>query len=182
MSDLLLPDSPFAPVAAVLAGLALLLFGRRLFWLAVGLAGFAVGLVLARRFLALDPWWLELGAALLAGALAALATIFLQRLVVSLGGFVAGALLVLQVGKLSGTPPEGFFWVLFAVLGGVAGAILAALLFEAALAAVTSLVGAHLLLTAAKVPPSLSFVLLLVLAAAGTVLQLAFGRKRRGEG
>src|SRR5262245_52324544 len=76
--------------ATLIVGLAVLLFGRRLFWLFVGAVGFAVGLHVARAVLADRPEWVVLIAALILGLIGAMLAIVFQWLAVGLGGFAAG--------------------------------------------------------------------------------------------
>jgi hypothetical protein len=74
----------------LVVGLAVLLFGRRLFWLFVGAAGFAVGLHLAPAALPDSPEWLVVVAALALGIVGAVLAIVLQWLAAALGGFAVG--------------------------------------------------------------------------------------------
>src|SRR6516225_10094390 len=74
----------------VLAGLAVLFFGRRLFWLFVGCVGFIVGFELAGNALAGQSEWLILVIALGVGLLGAIASVFLQRIFIVVAGFFAG--------------------------------------------------------------------------------------------
>jgi hypothetical protein len=171
-------DHPAGPAIAIALGIVLVLAGRRLFWLAVGVGGFVAGLLVADRLLRLDPWWVKFVVALLAGLFGALVAVFLQRLVVALGGFVAGGWLAIEVWRLAGQDTGGLAWVFF-FLGGIAGAILAALLFELALMAVSSLLGAVLIVDAARVGQPAALILVALIAAAGTLIQATFRRRRR---
>ena len=75
----------------LVVGLAVLLLGRRLFWLFVGAAGFAVGFTVAPAALPNSPEWLIVLAALVLGILGAVLAILLQWLAVGLGGFAPGS-------------------------------------------------------------------------------------------
>ncbi len=77
----------------ILIGALLLAFGRRLFWLFVGVCGFAAGLYVASQLVAAQSEWLALLVALSAGAVGALLAIFFQRLAVGVAGFLGGALI-----------------------------------------------------------------------------------------
>jgi hypothetical protein len=178
MSELALFDHPAGTLLAVVLGLALVVAGRRLFWLAIGVAGFFVGLVAASQLLELQPLWLELLVAILAGIVGALLAVFLQRAVVGIAGFFAGGWLALEVWRLSGQEGGAVGWLLFLV-GGVAAAILAVLVFDLALVAVSSLLGAKLIVDASGVVEPSALVLLLVIAGAGVLIQLAFRRRSR---
>src|SRR5512147_1159889 len=76
----------------IVAGALLRLLGRRLFWLFVGLMGFAAGLMLANQLLPEMPEWVRLLVAIGIGLLGALLAVFLQRLAIGVAGFLAGAL------------------------------------------------------------------------------------------
>ena len=69
-----------------IVGLAVLLLGRRLFWLFVGAVGFAVGLHAARAVFSEGPEWLVVVGALVLGVGGAILAIAFQWLAVGLGG------------------------------------------------------------------------------------------------
>lgn len=180
MPDLPFLDHPAGPAIAVALGIVLVLAGRRLFWLAVGVGGFIGGLLVADRLLHLEPWWLQLAVAVFAGIIGAFLAVFLQRFVVGVAGFVAGGWLAIELWRLAGQDTGGFAWVFF-FLGGVAAAILAVLLFELALMAVTSLLGAGLIVDAAGLEQPAALILIAVIAAAGTLIQATFRRRGRAK-
>ena len=76
----------------ILAGALLLLFGRRLFWLFVGCVGFIVGFDFASNLFQGQPQWLLLAIAIGVGLLGAIASVFIQRLVVGIAGFLPAAI------------------------------------------------------------------------------------------
>src|SRR6185436_7830479 len=78
------------PVISVLLGAALLLFGRKLFWLFVAALGFAIGLQLAPHLSQNPPLWLSLFLSLGLGLAGILLALLLQKLAMALGGFLAG--------------------------------------------------------------------------------------------
>lgn len=178
MSELLPIDHALAPAAALVVGVLLLIAGRRLFWLALGVAGFVLALVFAIRYLDVGPLWVQVALALVAGAAGALLAVFLQRAAVALAGFLVGGYgaLVLWLELGQGQGPGA--WLVFLVAGVVA-AILAGALFEAALVAVSALVGAVLIVDAAGVQGAAALALVIVLALAGGLVQSAFGRRDR---
>ncbi|MBA2585578.1 MAG: hypothetical protein H0U99_03740, partial [Chthoniobacterales bacterium] len=69
-------------------GIALLLCGRRLFWLFVAALGFAAGIYLTPLVVHEAPAWLALVISLGLGALGALFALLLQRLAIAVAGFV----------------------------------------------------------------------------------------------
>lgn len=137
-----MPTDSLAVVLQVLAGAAILLAGRRLFWLFVAIVGFLASFDVVPRLLPEGPQWLVLVVALVAGVVGALLAMALQYVAAGLVGFVGGAygsvpLLVLLGGHGAG-------WIPLA--GGVVGAVLMVLLFDWALIVLSALVGARAVL------------------------------------
>lgn len=133
------------PVLNLLVGIAALLLGRKLYWLFIGVAGFALGVTLTTRLLgdrAVD--WVILVVGLVIGLIGALIAIFLQRIAVGLAGFLAGAYLVVTLLDTLSVESNVLSWVLLFV-GGIIGALIAAVLFDWALIILSSLTGASLI-------------------------------------
>ncbi len=80
------------------AGAVLLVAGRRVYWLVVGLVGFVVGFTLAAEYLE-GPDWLILVAGLGTGLLASGLAVFFQKVAITVAGFLIGGLAVLVVGR-----------------------------------------------------------------------------------
>lgn len=171
-------DLPLTPALAAVVGIVLLVAGRRLFWLAVGAAGFLFALALVLRYLDPESLWLLLGVALVAGVAGAVLAVLLQRLAVALAGFLLGgwAGLALWI-ELGGG--EGPMALLAALAVGVVAALIAGALFEFALVAISALLGAVLVTAAVGVEGSLQLVLVAVLALGGALVQTASRRRRR---
>jgi len=133
----------------ILAGGLLLVFGRKLFWLFVGVVGFATGLAVASRFFQSQPEWLQLVIGIGLGIVGALLAIFFEEIAIAVAGFLAGGYIALSLaGILIGraTPSaDTFTWVLFFV-GGVIGVALAFMLFDWALILLSSITGALLII------------------------------------
>lgn len=166
------------PALALVVGGVLLVAGRRLFWLAVGAAGFVLALLLALRFLDPEPVWLLLGLGLLAGVAGAVLAVLLQRLAVALAGFLAGGwaglALWIHLGGAEGWPALAAFLV-----AGVVAAILAGAVFELALVVVSALIGAFLIAGGIGADGLFGLALVAVLTVAGSLIQTSFGRRRR---
>ncbi len=154
----------------ILTGIGLLVFGRKLFWLFVGVIGFASGIHLATRFFPGQPEWMILAIALVAGVLGALLALFLQWLAIGLAGFLAGAYIVVRVLSVSGLGTSGINWILF-LIGGIIGLILMIILFDWALIILSSLVGAGLITESIHVAHSSGLFLFIVLVIAGVLVQ-----------
>ena len=157
-------------ILGILVGAALLLLGRRLYWLFVAGAGFVIGATLAAEFLQAQPAWAQLLVAVAAGLVGLLLALFLQRVAISIAGFVAGGYVLASLVSAIATIGTGTYWVLF-VIGGTVGALLVAALFDWALIILSSLMGAGLIVEAAPVTQPWNLVLYLGLAAVGVLTQ-----------
>ena len=167
---------PETPLFLLLAGAALLLAGRRLFWLFVGLVGFFT----VYRWI--EPYGaaptVRLVVAIAAGVLGIFLAIFLQKFAVALAGFFVGGWFVAQLLGLHMANPRGMDLLIFAV-AGILAAILAVKVFEIALVLLSSLAGAGLILDALHPAPRLERILLLVLFVVGLAVQLGITARRR---
>jgi len=133
-------------IITLLAGLGALLFGRRLFWLFVGLVGFLVSFNLATEFLGGQPQWVILLIALLVGLVGALLAVFLQYIAVAVAGFLAGGYAMFSLMQLFNLDiNEAWLYWFIVILGGVIGAILVLLVFDWALIILSAGVGASTL-------------------------------------
>jgi hypothetical protein len=156
------------PILRILSGLLLLFFGRRLFWLFVGVIGFVAGMTFGAQYFAGQPEWVVLLIAILSGLIGILIAVFLQRIAIAVAGFLAGALLATNF--LSGiqlsVPP------LFPmVIGGIIGAILLSLVFDWALIFLSSATGAALIVQPLHLEPLLGLVAFVVLLILGISVQ-----------
>ena len=160
----------------LLAGVALLLAGRRLFWLFVGIVGFVAGLRFADAVFDGSPQnhWIV---ALLCGLVGVFLALFLQRVAVAVTGFLVGGFAAVRLLGLDLAQP-GLVPLLVLVVAGVVAALLALLLFNAALIVLSSLAGAGLILDAFALPEgwaTLAFVALVIL---GLVVQARITARR----
>jgi hypothetical protein len=156
------------PLFNIIAGGALLLFGRRLFWLFVAAVGFVVGARLAADVFSGEPEWLIMVIALGVGIIGALVSIFLQRLVVGIAGFLAGGYVLYLLAF--GLEQEALAWIAFFV-GGVVGAILVMAVFDWALIILSSLTGATVIAQNVSLDRPASALLFVVLLVLGIVVQ-----------
>ena len=154
----------------ILAGVILLIAGRRLFWLFVALIGFMAGIRAASHFFPGQPEWMILAIALVAGVVGALLAFFLQWLAIGLAGFSAGAYVVFSLLNLSGRGSSGIDWVL-CLAGGILGLILIIVLFDWALIILSSLVGAGLITETVYPNGSVAALLFIGLVIVGIVVQ-----------
>ena len=131
-------------IANIAAGICMLIFGRKLFWLFVGVAGFIFGLNIAMLLLPGQPMWVFLLAAVCTGLFGTLVAILLQHAFVGLVGFLAGGYLVFSALNILGTDTGQFIWLL-SFIGGVFCGVLCVMLFDWALILLSSLIGALLI-------------------------------------
>ncbi len=168
----------------IIAGLALLTLGRKLFWIFVAAVGFAFGFLLANRLIPRQEELVQLAIALIFGVIGALLAIFLQKLAIYIGGFLAGGSILVNLLEILGiraAPGSDFFLIIIFIVGGIVGAILVMLIFDWALVILSSLAGAALvardLFASAPVDNTIIFAVLFVV---GVVIQ-AFTMRRERE-
>jgi outer membrane lipoprotein SlyB len=131
-------------IARLIAGLALLVLGRNLFWLVVALIGFAAAATLATSLFQGQPEALLLLIAVVAGIIGALLAVTIERIAAALAGGLAGGVLLTGLANLLGLNSGNLSWVLF-VVGAVAGALAVIVLQDWALIVLTSATGATLI-------------------------------------
>lgn len=178
MTDLLTLDLPGGRLATLASGVILLLAGRRVFWLVVGVIGFFFGFDLASRVLGLDAEGLGLVIGVFAGILGVVFALFLQKFAVGLAGFLIGGYLTLTLlqadpGSLSGTDLGAF------VVGGLLCAFLAVWLFEIALILLSSVAGAVLITQGLDLGAGSEILAFVLLAVVGIAVQAGLGPRRR---
>ena len=152
----------------VALGLILLVSGRKLFWLFIAAVGFLVGMELSVLLLADQPRWLTLLIGLGAGLLGAILAVVAQRVAFSLAGFYAGAYLGLVAAHALGT--GGNSPVVF-VIGGLIGALLAALIMDWAIIVLSALAGAGAIVEAVGLGQPAGVLVLAGLAVVGILIQ-----------
>jgi hypothetical protein len=167
------------PLAKLLLGLAALAFGRQLYWLFVGVAGFVVGVELATRAFGGEAPWKTLVAALALGLVGALLAIGFQFLTLGVAGFLVGAWVALRL--LPGPEVSGLGW-LAVLVAGLCGVALVLLMLDGALILLSSLAGATLVTDALGPPPHLGGLLFIGLLVAGVVFQAVMLRRRPTPG
>ncbi len=167
------------PIISVLAGIALLLFGRKLFWLFVAALGFAIGLQLAPYLSQNPPLWLSLLLSLGLGLLGALIVFFLQKVAIGIAGFIVGGRVAVAIAAAFLVNHAHYSAITF-IIGGIVGALLLLALFDWALIIFSSIEGARLIADVAHLPSTGTGILLVVLAVFGIIVQgMMFRRSRR---
>jgi len=162
---------------ALIAGVVLLVAGRRVYWLLVGLLGFVVGFTLAAEYLQ-GPEWVTLAAGLAVGLLASGLAVFFQKIAISVAGFLIGGLAVLWWAEQVNWGEPWWVWAL-GLAAGLVGSYLTRTVFEMALVVLSSVLGATFILEALQRPADQISPLFLTLILVGTIIQFA-SRKSKG--
>ncbi|MBI5651546.1 MAG: DUF4203 domain-containing protein [Chloroflexi bacterium] len=131
-------------ILKILAGAAMLIFGRQLFWLFVGGTGFIVGAEIATRIVRTQNEVMILVIALGVGILGALVAIFLQQFAVAVAGFFAGGLIAVNLLDAFNLDATMILALAF-IIGGIVGTALVVALFDWALITLSSIAGASLI-------------------------------------
>ena len=167
-------------IANILVGLALLILGKKLFWLFVGAIGFIGASDAAAMHFSGLPDWQILIISLAAGFLGILLALFFQKLAILLVGFYAGGYLAVSLfSTLNMSPPPALPWAPF-IIGGLLVAVLLYLLFDWTLIALSSLAGATFItqtIQTSVVPP---VILPAVLSLTGVIIQGRMLKKGKG--
>ncbi len=149
-------------------GAVILILGRKLFWLFVGLAGFFAGFAFIRTYLAVDSDLLLLLVGVILGLVGAVLAIVLERVAFALAGFYAGGYLVLALAEPFGygsVNPALFF------IGGIVAAAFAWVFMDWAIIVLSSLAGAGMIVMSFAGSPGASLVAFAALAAFGILVQ-----------
>ncbi len=163
-------------IIGVLIGIAILFFGRKLFWLTVAAVGFAVGVEIAPLLVNESSSLLALLIALVLGILGALLALFLQKVAIAVLGFFAGGKLATAIAAAFFVHYAQYSTIIF-VIGGIIGAILLLAVFGWALIVVSSFIGAYLIQSAIVLPPTGSTLVFIGLAIVGIFVQAASFRR-----
>ena len=173
-----------ASIVSLLLGVVLLLLGRKLFWFFVGVAGFLVGMEIARQF-AVGPQGTSLLIAIVAGIVGAVIAIFLRKVAIAIAGFVIGGYIAVELLRESALFPAalvGIHGTAFSVpyiIGGIIGAVLLFVLFDWGLIVLSSLSGASLIVHSITFQRHTLQVLFAVLVVVGILVQAGMKRMSR---
>ncbi|MDQ3197772.1 MAG: DUF4203 domain-containing protein, partial [Verrucomicrobiota bacterium] len=132
------------PIISLLLGIALLLLGRRLFWLFVAALGFAIGLQIAPHLSQNPPLWLSLVLSLGLGLIGALLALLFQKIAITIAGFLVGGRVAVAIAASLILNHSHYTAITF-VVGAILGAILLHALFDWALIIFSSVEGARLI-------------------------------------
>jgi len=170
LTSMNLEQLQLSPLPQVLVGLLLVLLGRKLFWLFVGVVGFLAGMRFGAQLVTGQSEIVILTLAIGVGLLAAVLAIVLQRVAVALAGGLAGGMLAMRLAVLLGINAETVGWVFFAV-GAVLAAILVSAVFDWALIILSALIGASMVSDVLPFDSAARFVSMIVLFVIGAFVQ-----------
>jgi len=163
----------------IAVALALLMLGRRLYWLFVAGMGFVVAMDMATTYLGGSGEWVTLTIGIAAGLAGALFAIFLQRLAVGIAGFAALAYFAAYM--LARFTLDDRVELLVVLIAGVAGAVFASVLFDWALILLSSMAGAVLLVDTFMLDDPVALVVIVVVAIAGISIQANFMHRDKDD-
>jgi hypothetical protein len=161
---------PATTALLLIEGALLLLAGRRLFWLFVGVVGFFVAYYVFLEYYAAGTPLVRTVLAIIVGVLGALLAVFVQRLAAGLAGFFIGIYFAAGLLGVNTMHVQGGT-ALVVLAAGVVAAMLAVWLFDPALIVLSSLAGASLLAEGLRVSGNARLLVWAVLAAVGIAVQ-----------
>ncbi len=159
-----------------LAGVCLIMFGRRLYWLFVGLVVMLYGLLAAPQLLLGRPGWMVVAVALGAGALAGILAVFFKRIVMAVGGFLAGGFFAFSLAHHFHLTMEYAPWIAGAI-AGILCAVLFSVFFDWSIIILSSLIGSLLITQSFHEGTAASVIIFTALSIAGVVAQAAVMQK-----
>ena len=158
----------------VIAGIVLLLFGCRIYWLLLLAAGIVAGGLIGMRIMPDEPQWLFFATPGVLALLIGILTWFLHRPAVLVAGMGVGAFMGYV---LAGIWLPGWWPVAGLVLGCVLGICLGIWLFDWALILLSSSAGAFLFVVKLPLDPWLRITLGLLLLLCGLAVQSHLNRR-----
>jgi hypothetical protein len=164
-------------IAELLFGFIVLLFGRKLFWVFVGVMGFLVGFDLARLYLIEHTPALIYVVAIVFGILGILVALFLQRIAFGIAGFLAGGYAITTLFIRFGWQYVASYELVF-LTGGIVGALAVILLTDWGLIILSSLVGAVTISNTLLPDPRWTMLMVIALTAIGIYIQRLFLTKQ----
>ena len=157
---------------AIAFGLVLLFFGKKLFWIFIGGAGFLAGVAIASNLPGVETQ--SESAVLIVGfvfgIIGILAAIFLKRVAFRIAGFIAGVLIAYWIVEVIKLTEPVWVWTSLG-LGGLIGLLLIVAIFDAALIILSGITGAMMIITSAPIPKELENALFVGLSILGIVVQ-----------
>jgi len=164
-------------IAELFVGIIILLLGRKLFWVFVGVMGFLVGFDLAKMHLIEHSAIVIYVVAFAFGILGILVALFLQRIAFGIAGFLAGGYAITTLFVHFGWQSVASYELVF-LIGGAIGALAVLLLTDWGLIILSSLSGAVLITNNIYPGPQWSLLIVIALTAMGIYIQRLLLTKR----
>jgi len=158
-------------------GAALLLAGRKLFWLFIGILGFITGVQVAASFWHGSDWLLVIIGLFVGIIFAALAN-FLQKLAIAIAGFLSGGYVAMAAAGMLGFEGGPITWGSY-IIGGLVGIVLINFLFDWTLIALSSLAGSALIIRTFFAHGGSAQLIFFVLFILGVLVQSALFRSEK---
>ena len=158
----------------IILGAALLVAGRRLFWLFIMAGGFVAGVQFATNVIK-GPEWLAIVIGLVVGIIFAILARFLKALTIGIAGFVLGGSILSAFASASGYDANWLIWL----AGGIIGVILVSFIFDWALIFLSAFAGAALLIQEVNLSDIIKDVGFIVLLIIGIFVQIVHMRSRK---
>jgi MFS family permease len=160
-----------------IAGGLLVGAGKKLYWFFVGICGAICGLLVSEVFFHPTGWWERVLVAIGFGAAFAILALMLQRIMVSIAGFIAGGFILVSLAETLQLAFVNWSWIVF-IIGGIVGILLVQVLFDLALVLITSFGGASIIIRAAGLEGVKGTILLLSLVLIGIIIQSTQNRPK----
>ena len=154
----------------IVAGLLLLLLGRKLFWLFVAITGFLIGMMYVPELFPGQPEEVILTISLITGLIGALLSVLLQKLAVGLSGLIAGGYITYYLLQIITVNVGDYQWIAI-LAGALLGAVLAGSMYDWALILITSASGAVVIAQHVPVSNPFNAVILVGLIIFGIIFQ-----------
>lgn len=151
-------------------GLGLVFFGKKLFWMFIGAAGFIFGYSVSQSLLDKSEFWVYLVAGAICAGLAVGLIRLLKNIAFGVGGFAAGAYIGYGIQQVLDLKLGWLSWAIIIVCGLI-GAALMLKVFTWALIILTAGAGALLVTQAVPAEPPGSQILFLGLVVLGLLAQ-----------
>jgi hypothetical protein len=162
---------------SMILGIFLMFFGRRLFWLFVGVAGFIAGLTLAPQLISSHSELAILLIAIVAGIIGAFLAIMLEGLAILIAGFLAGGyLLTASVVPFHLSVSAGPSVIY--IIGGIIGLLLVAIFFDWAIIILSTLLGVEILMPLLHISGSAYWLVFIGLVVVGIAVQAGIWHRR----
>ena len=141
-----------------------------MFWFFVGAIGFMVGISLTAYLFQGQSDGMVLIVGFLAGVLGSLMAVLLQRMAVFVGGFLAGAFVVVNLVRLINIPVGDWNWIVV-LAGGILGAIGISRAFDWAVILLSIFTGSLMIIQTMDLQPVITSILFLCLVLVGLYFQ-----------